>query len=249
MICALPSGIRRRRTISATVPTLWICSGCTSSISASRWATSTMRWRSSAIAALIAATDFSRPTPSGTTSFGKTTASRSGTRPLVESSSFRPSFWSSVSFRGSDGRGSRLTEYAYLEARAFVSVAFWSRIGSVRGLVIFGREVRQLAHQVLHQIGGVAHVKKELYACEVHATNLCQVPDHSYTLQVVIVVQADVRLGPDRFEQALFLVDPQRPRMTASEPSRDGDDVDGSVAACHELLYKTYQYRCQEICP
>src|SRR5688572_14770407 len=38
-----------------------------------------MRCRSSAIAALIAATDFSRPTPSGTTSFGKTTASRSGT--------------------------------------------------------------------------------------------------------------------------------------------------------------------------
>src|SRR5712691_12547872 len=38
-----------------------------------------MRCRSSAIAALIAATDFSRPTPSGTTSLGKTTASRSGT--------------------------------------------------------------------------------------------------------------------------------------------------------------------------
>jgi hypothetical protein len=29
---------------------------------------------------VIAATLFSRPTPSGTTSFGKTTASRSGTR-------------------------------------------------------------------------------------------------------------------------------------------------------------------------
>src|SRR5712692_7896206 len=38
-----------------------------------------MRWRSCAIASLIAATDFSRPTPSGTTSFGNTTASRRGT--------------------------------------------------------------------------------------------------------------------------------------------------------------------------
>src|SRR6185295_13305886 len=214
MICALPSGIRSRRTISATVPTLWICSGCTSSISASRWATSTMRWRSSAIAALIAATDFSRPTPSGTTSFGKTTASRRGT--TGRSLGYAPVggvvfvssvIWSSVSFRGSGREGCRLTEYAYLEARAFVSVAFWSLIGSVRGLVIVGREVRELAHQVLHQIGGVAHVKKELYAREVHATNLCQVPDHSYTLQVVIGVQADVSLGPDRFEQAFLLVD------------------------------------------
>src|SRR6185436_19763180 len=129
MICALPSGIRRRRTISATVPTLWICSGCTSSISASRWAR-------------------------GTTSFGKTTASRRGTtgRSLGYAPVGGVVFVSSVIlvlcfFSRFGWRGSRLTEYAYLEARAFVSVAFWSRIGSVRGLVIFGREVRQLAHQ------------------------------------------------------------------------------------------------------
>src|SRR5207249_3215826 len=73
---------------------------------------------------------------------------------------------------------------------------------------------------------------------EVHATHLREVADDAHPLQIVVGVEADVRLGPHRFEQALLLVDPQRPRMAARETGRDGDDVDGSVPTCHVLYIR-----------
>src|SRR5687768_12838231 len=132
-----------------------------------------------------------------------------------------------------------MSSSSLLEARAFVPAALWSFFGRRHvavSVVVLGTELRELTHQVLHQVRGIAHVKEELYAREVHATHLGEVPDHAYALQVVVGVQADVRLGANRFEQALLLVDPQRPRVAAREAGRDGDDVDGSVITCHVPL-------------
>src|SRR5437867_1509967 len=126
------------------------------------------------------------------------------------------------------------------EARAFVAAALWCFSGSVRlaASVVLGAELGELSHQVLHQIRGVAHMKEELDTREVHATHLCEVADDAHALQIVVGVEADVRLGPHRFEQAFLLVNPQRPRMAARETGRDGDDVHRSVTTCHVTCIK-----------
>src|SRR5437773_799999 len=198
MICALPSGIRRRRTISATVPIEWICSGCTSSISASRCAARTMRCRSSLIAAVIAATLFSRPTPSGTTSFGKTTISRSGTSANSFGNSLGvvvfvvvSSVISCVSFPLQRGTRCRASCLERGRPSAGLVVALVGRLS-----------------ELLEQVGDVVELQQQLDACEIHAAHLREVPDDPYAPEVLVGVQADVRVGADRLEQPLLLVDP-----------------------------------------
>src|SRR5438034_6160483 len=202
MICALPSGIRRRRTISATVPIEWICSGCTSSISASRCAARTMRCRSSLIAAVIAATLFSRPTPSGTTSFGKTTISRSGT--------------SASSFGNSLGVVVFVVVSSVISCVSFPLCARDAmRMSSSleRGSPSAGPVVALVGRlpELLEQAGDVVELQEQLDSCQIHAAHLREVSDHLHAPEVLVGVKPDVRVGADRLEQALLLVDPERP--------------------------------------
>jgi hypothetical protein len=61
------------------VPTAWMSSGTGSSVRARRWADSRISfWLPGAVASSSAPIDFSRPTNSGTTMWGNTTVSRSG---------------------------------------------------------------------------------------------------------------------------------------------------------------------------
>ena len=64
---------------------------------------------------------------------------------------------------------------------------------------------------------------------EVDAALPGQVPDPGDPADVVLAVQADVGGRPGRAEQALVLVDPQRPRMRADERRGHADHVDGTL--------------------
>src|SRR5437867_4389182 len=157
-----------------------------------------MRCRSSLIAAVIAATDFSRPTPSGTTSFGKTTISRSGT---------------SARFSGN----SRSVVGFVILASSVISLSFpvcaWVGIRTLRQrclskgcrlavcrtvAVLVGR-----VGQLLQEIGDVVELEEHLHTGEIHATCLREVPDHPDPMKIVVGIEADVRVGPHRLEQAL----------------------------------------------
>src|SRR5688572_21734426 len=180
-------------------------SGVTPGTSARSWKASFVSQRSTGTARCPAAWPFQPPGRMKLSSKRRSMASRSETMSV------------------SGVKRAMVMSSSSLEARAVVSAAPCSFFGShiADSVIVLGSELRELTHQVLHQVGGVAHVKEELDAREVHAPHLCEVPDHAYALQIVIGVKADVRLGPDRFEQALLLVDPQRPRVAAREAGRD----------------------------
>ena len=63
---------------------------------------------------------------------------------------------------------------------------------------------------------------------EVRPALLGQVPDPEDPADVLVRVEADVRRRARRLDQALVLVDPERPRVDRDDPGGDGDDVDGA---------------------
>src|SRR5262245_7760579 len=219
--------------ILATVPTPYSWPGSVmSSWSAWRWVTSAIR-PPSATAALRAATLLSRPTCSGTIISGKITVSRSATRGssvmvMVRASSLaddesslldaRFGIGSPTSSRGSwlGGRGGRrLAGFG----RGFAGCG--RRLLGRGALAVEARE--DPGAQALLEVGEGPH------AGEVTAQVLGEVADPHHPPDVVLRVEADVGRRSRRTDEALFLVDPQRPRMHADDARRHADHVDGSL--------------------
>src|SRR5207245_5716581 len=90
------------------------------------------------------------------------------------------------------------------------------------GLGVFTRE---LVRYLVEEIRRVSELEQELHAREVDPACLGEVPDRANSVEVVVRVQADVRVRADRIEQALLLVDEERPGMAARQPRGDADDL------------------------
>src|SRR2546423_2471235 len=195
----------------------------------------------------MAATLFSRPTPRGTTSFGKTTASRSGTRGrsfgnwfacelgfvVVVSGSVTSSFLLAV-----DGRARMSMELSKLNALLALARTWLAIRRFVR---CFDRQLRlgpgilagELVRDLVQEVRRVTELEQELHARKIDSAGLREVPDRPNALEVFVGVQADVRVRSHRIEQALLLVDTERPGMAPGQARRDADDVHRSPRACH----------------
>ena len=96
-----------------------------------------------------------------------------------------------------------------------------------------------MPRQLIQQVRDVVELKEELDPRQVHATLLREIPDHPHAMQILVGVQTNVRLRPDRLEETFLLVDPQCARVTTGQACRDGDHVDRSIAVRHSYLHKT----------
>ena len=67
----------------------------------------------------------------------------------------------------------------------------------LRGLGVFTRE---LVRDLIEEIRRVAELEQELHPCEVHSTSLGEIADRADPLEVVVRVQADVRVRAHRIE-------------------------------------------------
>src|SRR3954447_2761559 len=237
--------------ILARVPTEYSSDGSSmSSCSACRWVTSAMGPEAST-AALSAATLFSRPTWSGTIISGKMTVSRSAT-----SGSSRTSRAAvSGSGDGVDG-GLAISGSPWVPASSsairfgcLVSVGWGTRSrsirtavragprgagGALRGRAATGRGVGSpfAGSFVIEGLeDALAQALLELEEGpdpgEVDAAVTGEVPDPQDPPDVLLRVEPDVGGRARRTDQALVLVDAQRPRVRRHEGRRDADDVDG----------------------
>src|SRR5207253_7436917 len=107
----------------------------------------------------------------------------------------------------------------------------------LRGLR-FGVLARKLVRDLVQQVRRVAELEEELHAREIDAAVLRQIADRPHALEVFVGVQADVRVRSDRIEQALLLVDAERPGMAARQARRDAADVHGATCVCPGAIEK-----------
>src|SRR5205823_14721515 len=127
-----------------------------------------------------------------------------------------------------------------LQLNAFLALAiswlarrrFVCHLDSQRSRIL-GVLTRELVRDLIQQIGCVAKLEEKLDAGEVDPPRLREISDRAHSVEVVVRIQADVRVRPYRIEQSLFLVDSERPGMAARQTRRDADDVHGSPLACH----------------
>src|SRR3954471_1719287 len=191
-----------------------------SSWSAMRCVTSAMR-PPSATAALSAATLLSRPTCSGTIISGKITVSRSATSGssvmvMVRSSS------------GVDARFGIGSPHG-LVSRAFAGSGFGGRGRLLDGSALGALPGGSFGVQALEDPGPepLLELEQDSDAGEVDPEVLSQVTDPHDPPDVLLRIEADVGGRSRRADEALFLVDPQRPRMHADDARRHADHVDG----------------------
>src|SRR6266550_6564717 len=110
--------------------------------------------------------------------------------------------------------------------------------------------IREVGCDLVEEIGGIAELEQELHAREVDPARLREVADRAHPLEIVVRVEADVRVRSHRIEQPLLLIDAQGARMAAGETGGDADHVHRSTSAYHNEYLKAYQWRCQESsCP
>src|SRR5919204_6749077 len=119
---------------------------------------------------------------------------------------------------------------SWLAARTFVRHRHDARLGFALRL----RPV-ELVRDLVEQVRRVAKLQEQLHSREIDSAGLRQITDRANALEIFIGVEANVGVGPDWIEQALLLVDPERPRMASRETCGDADDIHGSTATCHDV--------------
>src|SRR2546429_5812645 len=106
----------------------------------------------------------------------------------------------------------------------------WGAVYHFDGLGGLNVLARELVRDLIQEVRRVAELQEELHARQVDPACLRQVPDRPHTVEVVVRIQADVRVRSYRIEQTLFLVDAERPGMAARQTRSDADDVHGASA-------------------
>src|SRR6267143_2610726 len=92
---------------------------------------------------------------------------------------------------------------------------------------------RELVRDLIQEVRRVAELEQKLHSGEVHTARLGEIADRAHALQILVRVQADIGVRPDRIEQTFLLVNTESAWMAARQPRRDADDVHGSPCACH----------------